>query len=698
MADKNVKIQVDVDADDSKVKAIDEELNRLKQQRLQLKIDANKSELEETENRIKSLKIFLDNVNTGNTNIHIDDSEIEKAEKELEALESEKLNLQIAVATDELTNAKAQEEELNDTAHVDIDVDDAAVQGAMQNINDGINQAKQGLSELGQGVGDVLQSAGRMEQTETFLTMNLGADQAKKKLEEIRSVTDELPGDDVALQSLLSQSALKDTKLGAKEFTELGGAAADYMAAMQNFGKSSTETQQDLMNYILQGNTAEIERSPVLQSHIDKLKEGTSIQERSKLLSEALNEEGWKGISSQDTYNNKLQTFSDLLERGKMNLGGMFLDATKGAMGFIGDIDQATGGVVGMSVALASEFGPGLFSSAQGIVSMSSGLSTMAKQYGGIVPMIGSFGSSIAGAGSSLMTLATGPVGIAIAAIALLAIGIYEAGKAFGWWKDVGTMFEALKAGVLALWDAFISNPYVIQVIDLIRQGLTDAWNAIVGFGSAIMTALTGAGGNFDILSFMIQNLGMVLNAVGPLVVLAIQGIIQHFRNLYTAGQIVWPYISSAISTAMGIATGIVNAGKGVFQSLAGVWNGLSSTVSSMASTISGALSSAGSAWNSFKTTVMNAVQPILDAASQVGDAIGQIGSAIGLGGIETPTVGGGGYYGATTVTQGNTIIFNMYGDIRDEKTLDETIDAINNRIQFDALANGSLNDNGGAI
>ena len=38
-----------------------------------------------------------------------------------------------------------------------------------------------------------------------------------------------------------------------------------------------------------------------------------------------------------------------------------------------------------------------------------------------------------------------------------------------------------------------------------------------------------------------------------------------------------------------------------------------------------------------------------------------------------------------------------MYGDIRDEKTLDDTIDAINNRIQFEALANGT-NTNGGAV
>ena len=151
MADKNVTVQVDVDAEDSKVKAIDEELKRLKQQQLQLKIDANKSDLQEVETRIKNLKTFIETANTGNVNFHVDDEEIKKAEAELEALESKKLNLQIAVADDELTKARAEEEALNTTANVEIAVDDSAVQGALQNINDGINQTKQGLGELKQG-------------------------------------------------------------------------------------------------------------------------------------------------------------------------------------------------------------------------------------------------------------------------------------------------------------------------------------------------------------------------------------------------------------------------------------------------------------------------------------------------------------------------------------------------------------------
>lgn len=638
---------------------------------------------------------------TINVVANVEDGEVQGLEQLIENIKNETTVVDVNVEDGEVLSTDAEIENLNQTAHVDIDVDDAAVQGAMQNINDGINQAKQGIGEIAAGMGEALEASGRMENTETFLSMNIGADKAKAKLDEIRSVTDKLPGDDVTLQNLLSQATVKDMSMGADAMTLMGGAAADYMAAMQNFGKNATETQQDLMNYILAGNTAEVERSPILQSHIDKLKEGTTVQERAKLLQEALNEEGWKGISQQDTYNNKLQQFDDMMTRGQMNLGNMFNEGAKGAMSFLMGLDDATGGLAGMALVATTQFGPGLFSATQGIVTMVPGIQQLIKGMGGLGGIIPTITGAIGGAGSSLMALATGPVGIAIAAIALLAIGIYEAGKAFGWWSDVGSMLDAMKAGVMELWNAFMSNPYVIQAIDLIKQGLTDAWNAIQGFGQAIMTALGGAGGQFDILGFMVQNLGMILNAVMPIVIMVIQGIITYFRNLYTVAVTVWPMISGAISNAIGIIRGIISGAMSIWSGLQSAWRGLQSTASSVFGAINGIVSGAGSAWHSFSSTVMSAIQPIIDQINNLKNAaagVGDLVHSIGFGGIETPSVSGGGYYGATTVTQGNTIIFNMYGDIRDEKTLDDTIDAINNRIQFEGLANGTIDNGGGAI
>ena len=700
MADKKVTVQVDTDVNDSKVMELEQEINRIKRERIQLKIDAKNEEIENIDSQINRLKMNINALAKDKIPINMDLGAIAEAQSKIDALEAEKAQLQLDVAMDEVYKAKAEEQALNTTAHVDIDVDEQAVQGAMQNIQDGINNVKQGLSEVANGMADTLESAGRMEQTETFLSMNLGADKAKSKLEEIRAVTDKLPGDDVALQNLLSQSAIKDLKLGSKEFEEMGSNAADYMAAMQNFGKSSTETQQDLMNYILAGNTAEIERSPILQAHIDKLKEGNTIQERSKLLGEALNAEHWKGIASQDTYNNKLQTFSDLIERGKMNFGGMFLDVTKGAMGFIGELDSATGGVLGMGAALATEFGPGLFQGAQGLVSMGAGLSTMGTEFGGIIPMLSHFAGEIPLIGGALSGLSLGPVALAIAALVALGVAVFEVGKAFGWWSDLGTMFDAISTGLGEIWNSFMSNEYVIQIIDLIKQGLTDAWNAIVGFGQAIMTAIGGSGGQFDILSFAIQGLQTVLSVVGPIAILYIQSMMNNFRTLYQVGQMVWPYISAVISSNIAVIRGVIGGAMAIWSGLQSAWHNLQSTASSVFGAINGIVSGAAGVWHSFQSSVQGVIDGIMDKINQLKDAAAGVANLVGLGGggIET-TFNTSGGYGGNSYSAGNTFIFNMYGDVKDEKTLNDMITAIDNHLQFESLANGgTVNNNGGAI
>ena len=366
---KDVKIKVETEAKLQEVQALENKILEIKRQKLQLDIQTNTAKLEEVKTRINEVQSELKDLKG---QADVDDSKVKALETELASLEGKKLDLEVAIEDGKLKSVESEIEELDGTT-IDVDVNNISAMEAVEQIGQGFDRLKQGASEVGAAMGDVLESAGRMEQTETFLSMNLGADQAKKKLQEIRSVTDQLPGDDVTLQNLLSQAALKDASMTTEAFTQMGSAAADYMAAMQNFGKSATETQQDLMNYILAGNTAEIERSPILQAHVDKLKEGTTVQERAKLLQEALTAEGWNGIASQDIYNNKLQQFNDMIERGKMNLGGMFLEGSEGAMDFIMQLDQASGGIVGMGIALAGFASP-LTDSLIGLGQMAQGM------------------------------------------------------------------------------------------------------------------------------------------------------------------------------------------------------------------------------------------------------------------------------------------------------------------------------------
>ena len=302
----------------------------------------------------------------------VDDSEVQALEDLIESIESEFVKLGVEVEDEEVEATKDEIEELDGT-EIDLNVDNIAAMEAIDQISSGFDRLKQGAMEAGQELGVVLEAAGKQEMNKTFLEMNLGADKAKASLQDISDIVNDMPGDDTALQGLLSQAMVKNAGMTKEELRGMAGAATDYFSAMSFYGKSASEAQQDMTNYILSGNTAELERSPILQEHIDKLKEGTTVQERSQLLQEALNEAGWGGISTQDTYNNKLETFNGMLERGKYNLGGMFQEGAKSAMDFIMKLDESTNGIVGMGIALGGFASP-LTDSIFGLGQMATGI------------------------------------------------------------------------------------------------------------------------------------------------------------------------------------------------------------------------------------------------------------------------------------------------------------------------------------
>lgn len=377
MADDKVIVKVATKEDLSGVKAIEQSIEKIKREKIQLKIDAKTEQLKEADTKLSNLKKQLAEIEAVPPHLRVNVSEegINKLKSDISSLEQKTTNLKLDIEKSELEQTKAEIQAIeNDPINVELETQTAMM--AIDQMSQGFDRLKQGASELKTQMSEVLEASGRMENTETFLSMNIGAEQAKKKMEEIRNVTDQLPGDDVTLQNLLSQSVIKDANMGADAMKNLGSAAADYMAGMQNFGKTSLETQQDLMNYILAGNTAEVERSPILQSHIDKLKEANTVQERSKALQEALQAEGWSGIAQQDTYNNKLQKFNDMLTRGQMNLGDMFREPTEDAMEFLIKLDEVSGGLVGMAAAGAQMVTP-MFDSVLGLVQMASGLKNL---------------------------------------------------------------------------------------------------------------------------------------------------------------------------------------------------------------------------------------------------------------------------------------------------------------------------------
>lgn len=470
-AQKKVEVKIQPNVEDGEVDALENKIAKLKQQQIDLRIKTNQNEISNIGEKIARLKNEINSLSSTELEVKTNATKINELVSEIEKLEEKKIGLEVAVEKDKLESVKGEIDDLDGT-DIDVGVNNIAAMEAIDQIGSGFDRLKQGASEVGAAMGDVLNSAGRMEQTEAFLSMNLGADEAKKKLQEIRSVTDQLPGDDVTLQNLLSQAALKDASMTTEAFNQMGSAAADYMAAMQNFGKTSTETQQDLMNYILAGNTAEIERSPILQAHVDKLKEGTTVQERAKLLQEALTAEGWSGIASQDIYNNKLQQFNDMVERGKMNLGGMFLQGSEGAMDFIMQLDQASGGLVGMGIALASFASP-VTDTIMGLGQMAMGFNALKDTYTALIP------TQIAEGTAGWFSIGWIVVAIALGiALGLALIYLYNNSEQFR--NAVNWLGEKLKwlAGIIV---SNITN--AVNQFSNIIQGIPKAIQACLDWG-----------------------------------------------------------------------------------------------------------------------------------------------------------------------------------------------------------------------
>ena len=628
MADKKVIVEVEADADVSDVEPLEKKINELKQKRLNFEIETNTKRLDEVKAKIAELenkKATLD--------VDADDAEIKKIDAEIEALKFEEidLNLKTAQAKVSLDEVESEMRSLEDN-EIEVNLRNQSAMEALDQISQGFDRLKQGASEVGQAMGDVLESAGRMEQTESFLSMNLGADVAKKKLEEIRSVTDKLPGDDVTLQNLLSQAALKDANMTTEAFTQMGTAAADYMAAMQNFGKSATETQQDLMNYILAGNTAEIERSPILQSHIDKLKEGTTVQERAKLLQEALTAEGWSGIASQDIYNNKLQQFNDMIERGKMNLGGMFLEGSEGAMDFILKLDEMSGGLVGMAIALGSFASP-LTDTIMGLGQMATGINAI-KDLGFIkwlkdleimTKLSAAADWLLAGAQAVLnAVMALNPIVLVVLALVALAAALVWAYYNVDWFREavdnawasivqLGQEIYGALAGALEWLSQAFTNAgqsimtAITNTVNWVITSLQGLWNYIITLGGLIPA-------NVDLTGNQVIN--TVLRVIAFIATLPVQ-LAMIFMNI----------IAQALGFGNNFSQTLIN---GAIRAVTGFIGRIRDGVSQFASAIQGIPNALQNCLDWAYNMVMN--HPIVQAIIWLGNKISEVFSSIGMG------------------------------------------------------------------
>ena len=503
MPEKQVNIKVATDVDDSKVDALEKKVNQLRREKLQWEINVATQKLDKKKEKIESLKQEKATLEVG-----VDDSKIDEINAEIAQLEGNAIDLQLSIDTSELRKAEAEIEEI-DGKTIDIDAN-----MSMQNISQGISQAKQGFSELKQNMDEVAQAGMQSEQNKAFLEMNLGAEKARDTYQQISDIVASMPGDDNTMRSVLSTAQALGNNLNPDEMKAAAGTMADYMSGSATMGKQALESQQDIMKYLLDGNTAELEKGSIVSKNVDKLKEATTFQERQKAMQEVLNELGYGGIAQQDTMLNKQAEWEGMIYNSQDALSSMWLGAEKGAMDYILQLNDASKGLLGMGI-VAGQMVTGPFVEIMsGIGQIGVGFKSLkeAADFTGITGKLSPLKDALMGIGSSAKTaalelLSAGKNALIAGANAVKSAAMWAVEKGM---KVLSIGASYALAAAQAILNAVMSmNPIMLVVIaiaalvaaliwayynvDWFRQMVDNAWASLVQFGQQIYGAITGA-------------------------------------------------------------------------------------------------------------------------------------------------------------------------------------------------------------
>ena len=505
----------------------------------------------------------------------VDDEQVKELEALLNSLADKVVGFEVAVDDDGLDAAGEKEEGLNGSAEFVIDVDDAAVQQAMQNLSDGVGKAKQGVLDLKDALQEVEQAGMQSEQNKAFLEMNLGAEEAATQYQRISDIVASMPGDDNTMRSVLSTAQALGNDLNPQEMEAATKTMADYMAGSATMGKMATESQQDIMKYLLDGNTAELERGSIVSSQVDKLKEANTFQERQVAMQQVLNDLGYGGISTQDTMLNKQAEWEGMLYNSQDALSSMWLGAEKGAMDYVLQLNDATGGLVGMGIVAGSVAGGPIIDTVSGLGQMATGMQAIKNL--GMIQWLSqlSIMTKLSAAANWLLSgaqavlnaiMAMNPIILVVIALIALAAALIWAYQNVGWFREM----------------------------------VDNAWASIQVWGQQIYSFISGA----------LQGLVNAITAVGAWLVGRVSASFSAIWSIISAAMNLW---NQATAKARAIATAIGNAFSGVRGTIQSAFNGVTHAITAPFM----------SAYNTLK--------PIIDNIKAAWDMLMGIGGSAGI-------------------------------------------------------------------
>jgi len=541
----------------------------------------------------------------------VDDEKVKALEELLNSLADEVVGFEVAVEDDGLDEAGAKEESLNGSAEFDIDVNDGDVQQAMTNLSDGIGKAKQGVLDLKDAIQEVEQAGMQSEQNKAFLEMNLGADKAKQTYQDISDIVASMPGDDNTMRSVLSTAQALGNDLKPAEMEAATKTMADYMSGSATMGKMATESQQDIMKYLLDGNTAELERGSIVSSQVDKLKDANTFMERQAAMQEVLNDLGYGGISTQDTMLNKQAEWEGMMYNSQDALSSMWLSAEKGAMDYIIKLNDASDGLVGMGIVAGSIAGGPIIDTVSGLGQMAMGMKAIKDlnmiSYLKNLEIV----TKLSAAADWILSGAQGVLNAVMDANPIVLI-------------------------VLALIALAAALVWAYYNVDWFRAMVDNAWASIQQFGQQIYSFVAGAiaafvawtdGASAQISGFVRWLISAMISAGSALI-----------SRVTTTFSTVWGIISAAMglwnqasAKAREIANAIGNAFSGVKGRIQSAFNGVSNAITAPFM----------SAYNSVKPIIDN-IKKAYDMLTSVGSSgisLGSAGVSLGSAGVSMGSV-----------------------------------------------------------
>lgn len=295
--------------------------------------------------------------------------------------------------------------------------------------------------------------------------------------------------------------------------------------------------------------------------------------------------------------------------------------------------------LVGLGIVILGSVIPAIAASATSFVTYIAGV------LGVEIANMGLAASFLAVAGAILAN----PLTWVVVALVAIAVAIYEVGKAFGWWKDVGTMLEAIKNNIGRLWDAFINHPDVKATIKAIQ----DAWSDLNESLKPVVDWLKGiwdeifpesAKGKVDGTRAIIDAIGAVFESFISRVKLAIDILtiiwdvfLTLMETLRPVGEFLLSVFGPAWQLVLDIVTPLFNlfmqlatifsqliTGQiSLQQAIAWAWAAIQSTISTILSNvINRVVSWAQSMWNNAVNTGRNFLTGVVQFIRQLPDKI----------------------------------------------------------------------------